>query len=161
MFVRHGAAWSQQAYLKASNTEAADYFGGAVGLWGDTVVVGAWQEDSSAIGVNGDQPNNSADRSGAAYVFTGVGLGPQPNLDIVPACYLIRFNGVPEFSYQLQRSPKVTGLWETIGTVTVPESGFVEYLDSKSPPGQVPPPDGDFGSPRILAFPFGVWISPP
>ena len=105
-------------------------------MWGDTVVVGAWQEDSSAIGVNGDQPNNSADRSGAAYVFTGVGLGPQPNLDIVPACYLIRFNGVPELTYQLQRSPKVTGPWDTIATVTVPESGFVEYLDSKSPPGQ-------------------------
>ena len=111
-------------------------------------------------GVN-STPNESAVYAGAAYVFTGVGLDPQPNLDIIPACYFIRFNGVPGFSYQLQRSPKVTGLWETIGTVTVPESGFVEYLDSKSPPGQVPPPDGDFGSPRILAFPFGVWISPP
>jgi hypothetical protein len=69
VFVRSGGVWSQQAYLKASNTEAGDVFGYKVALSGDTIVVGAAGEDSSATGVNGNQANNSADASGAAYVF--------------------------------------------------------------------------------------------
>ena len=73
VFVRSGATWSQQAYLKASNPDAEDSFGHSVGVSGDTVVVGAWQEDSSAGGVNGDQGDNSVRNSGAAYVFVRSG----------------------------------------------------------------------------------------
>ena len=68
VFVRSGATWRQQAYLKASNTEAFDLFS-SVAISGDTVVVGAYWEDSNATGVNGNQVNNSATDSGAAYVF--------------------------------------------------------------------------------------------
>ena len=39
--MRSGTNWSQQAYLKASNTEAGDDFGSSVAVSGDTVVVGA------------------------------------------------------------------------------------------------------------------------
>jgi hypothetical protein len=70
VFIRSGSAWSQQAYLKASNTGAYDNFGASVAISGDTVVVGAYVESSSATGVNGDQSDNSANYSGAAYVFT-------------------------------------------------------------------------------------------
>ena len=69
VFVRNGTTWSQQAYLKASNTDAGDYFGTSVSVSGDTLVVGAHEEDSNATGVNGYQSNNSAPGSGAAYVF--------------------------------------------------------------------------------------------
>jgi hypothetical protein len=72
VFVRNGTSWSQQAYLKASNTEReryGDWFGMSVSVSGDTVVVGAYTEDSSATGVNGNQLDNSAPDSGAAYVF--------------------------------------------------------------------------------------------
>ncbi|MCG3129013.1 MAG: hypothetical protein CHACPFDD_03909 [Phycisphaerae bacterium] len=69
VFVRSGTAWSQQAYLKASNTGAGDWFGGSVAISGDTIVVGASREDSSATGVNGNQLDDSAPDSGAAYVF--------------------------------------------------------------------------------------------
>ncbi len=71
MFVRTGTAWSQQAYIKASNTEAFDLFGLAVALNadGNTLVVGAPAEDSNATGLNGDQTNNSGPTNGAAYVF--------------------------------------------------------------------------------------------
>ena len=69
VFTRAGAAWTQQAYLKASNTGPVDYFGSAVAISGDTVVVGAFGEDSAARGVNGSQSDNSASASGAAYVF--------------------------------------------------------------------------------------------
>jgi hypothetical protein len=66
---------AQQAYLKASNTEADDRFGSAVAVSGNTVVIGAPGEDSNAAGVNGNQSNNSASGSGAAYVFVGDGSG--------------------------------------------------------------------------------------
>jgi hypothetical protein len=69
VFVRSGGVWSQQAYLKASNTGASDGFGRSVAASGDTVVVGAYLEDCSATGVNGNQADNSAFESGAAYVF--------------------------------------------------------------------------------------------
>lgn len=60
---------AQRAYIKASNTGASDLFGWSVAMSGDTLVVGAQGESSSATGVNGDGGNNSAAQSGAAYVF--------------------------------------------------------------------------------------------
>ena len=70
VFTRSGTTWSQQAYLKASNTDAQDSFGSSVSLSGDTLAVGARFEDSSATGVNGSESNNSESGSGAVYVFT-------------------------------------------------------------------------------------------
>ncbi|HEX8999364.1 MAG TPA: hypothetical protein VGB07_05660, partial [Blastocatellia bacterium] len=70
VFIRSGVTWTQQAYLKASNTGTGDMFGYSVSVSGDTVVVGAWSEDSNATGINGDQTNNLGFDSGAAYVFT-------------------------------------------------------------------------------------------
>ena len=69
VFVRNGSTWTQQTYLKASNTEAGDGFGRRVGVSGDTIVVGALGEDSAATGVNGTETDNSAAGAGAAYVF--------------------------------------------------------------------------------------------
>ncbi len=69
VFVRNGTTWTQQAYLKASNTDAGDWFGHSVAVWGETVLVGALQESSAATGVNGDPFSNAAANSGAAYVF--------------------------------------------------------------------------------------------
>ncbi len=47
VFIRAGAAWSQQAYLKASNSRADDIFGFSVALGadGNTLAVGAAGED--------------------------------------------------------------------------------------------------------------------
>jgi hypothetical protein len=47
VFTRSGTSWSQQAYLKASNTGASDQFGNSVAISGDTIVVGALGEDSN------------------------------------------------------------------------------------------------------------------
>ncbi len=69
VFVRSGGTWAQQAYLKASNAGAGDEFGYSVSISGETIVVGAREEDSSATGIDGDQADNSAAQSGAAYVF--------------------------------------------------------------------------------------------
>jgi len=73
VFTRSGSQWSQQAYLKASNTGAGDEFGNSVAISGDTVVVGARGEASNATGVNGNETDNSAGVAGAAYVFTRSG----------------------------------------------------------------------------------------
>ena len=61
---------SQQAYVKASNTDDVDYFANSVAIYGDTLVVGAYHEDSNAVGVGGDDSNNSVASSGAVYVYT-------------------------------------------------------------------------------------------
>ena len=66
VFVRNGATWSRQAYLKAENAEAGDFFGISVAVNGDTVVVGAFRENGNAAG---DPDDNSAPWAGAAYVF--------------------------------------------------------------------------------------------
>ena len=72
VFFRSGSTWSQQAYLKASNTSELDQFGFSVAVAGDTVVVGAYLEDSSTTGVN-SVSNEAAAASGAAYVFVRSG----------------------------------------------------------------------------------------
>jgi hypothetical protein len=70
-------AWSQQAYLKASNTNAGDRFGSSVALSGDgnSLAVGGTGEASAATGINGNQNDNSAASAGAVYVFTRTAAG--------------------------------------------------------------------------------------
>ena len=67
--MRNGTTWIQQAYIKSSNTGANDYFGYTVALSGDTLAVGAYNEDSAATGVNGHQADNTTGGAGAVYVF--------------------------------------------------------------------------------------------
>jgi hypothetical protein len=137
VFVRSGTNWSQQAYLKASNTDAGDYFAWSVTISGDTVVAGAGDESSGAVGINGNQSDNSALEAGAAYVFSGLGFGPR--LNIVPdrsGGYFIRFNGIPYFTYRLQRAPSLTGPWTRSAPQTAPASGLIEIWDPFPPPSQ-------------------------
>ena len=71
VFARSGAVWNQLAYVKASNTEASDFFGYSVATSGDgsVIAVGAIGEDSAANGVGGSQASNVSVNSGAVYVF--------------------------------------------------------------------------------------------
>ena len=84
VFTRRGATWTQQAYIKASNTGEAgtegnfgdgDQFGFSVSLSddGNTLAVGANAEDSNAKGINGNQNDNSMQSAGAAYIFVRSG----------------------------------------------------------------------------------------
>lgn len=68
---RFDTTWSLEAYVKASNTERLDGFGSSLALRDDILVVGAYDEDSAASGVDGDgADDDGAHRSsGAAYVF--------------------------------------------------------------------------------------------
>ncbi len=85
VFTRTGTAWSQQAYIKASNPGRAadpnnpndwgdgDQFGFSIALSrdGNTLAVGAVSEDSRASGINNlaFQNDDSSNTSGAVYVF--------------------------------------------------------------------------------------------
>ena len=63
--------WSQQAYIKASNPGADDQFGGSLDIDGDTLVIGAFFEDSNSSGIDSTvNDDGNADNSGAVYVFT-------------------------------------------------------------------------------------------
>jgi hypothetical protein len=75
VFVRSGAVWSQQAYVKASNTDEDDLFGYSVALSGDgsTLAAGAIFEDSAAAGVGGDEADDTSAGAGAVYVFARSG----------------------------------------------------------------------------------------
>ncbi len=71
LYARNGGAWLQQAYIKASNTEAFDEFGMALALSSDghTLAVAATGEDSIATGINNHQNNNNAAGGGAVYLY--------------------------------------------------------------------------------------------
>ena len=75
VYVRSGSTWSEQAFLKASNTGPNDWFGARVALSGDgnTAAISATNEDSAAKGINGRQNDESADEAGAVYLFTRAG----------------------------------------------------------------------------------------
>ena len=71
VYTRAGTSWTQRTYVKASNSDAGDEFGSSVALSRDgrTMAVGAHNEDSAAVGINGNEGDNSAADSGAVYVF--------------------------------------------------------------------------------------------
>lgn len=73
VFVREGANWHEQAYLKASNPNSSDQFGRAVAISTNLLVVGAPYEDSKEDEIDGDQLDNSELNTGAAYFFRRTG----------------------------------------------------------------------------------------
>ncbi len=75
LFTRSGSSWSFEAYIKAGNTGNLDRFSTGLSLShdGDTLAVGAREEDSNATGVDGDGNNNLSATSGAVYVYARSG----------------------------------------------------------------------------------------
>ncbi len=74
VFVRTGSTWSEQAKLTAGDAAASDLFGNAVAIDGDTVVVGA-QEDDNGNGTN----------AGAVYVYVRSGTVWSQQVKLVPS----------------------------------------------------------------------------
>ena len=75
VWARNGNTWTEQAFLKASNTNQADLFGVrmAISADGNALAVSAPNEGSNAKGINGNQEDNSAHEAGAVYFFTRSG----------------------------------------------------------------------------------------
>ncbi|CDN87738.1 FG-GAP repeat protein [Hydrogenophaga intermedia] len=115
VFTRSNGNWSQQAYLKGSNTETGDAFGASVALSadGNTLVASAPFEDSNATGIDGDQSNNAAGVSGAVYVFTRSGGGWALQAYVKAS----NTQALDRFGYKIALSPEgntlaVSAIWE-------------------------------------------------
>ncbi len=91
IYRRTGATWSQEAFVKASNTGAGDRFGERVAVSGDVVVVGAGFEDG---------PSDAVSNSGAVYVFrwNGASWGEEAYLRATDASANASFGGAVDIS---------------------------------------------------------------
>ena len=71
LFSNSSGSWAQEAYIKASNTDASDVFGSSVALSSDgsTLAAGATGEGSGVTGINGVQTDNSRQFTGAVYLY--------------------------------------------------------------------------------------------
>ncbi|MEP1385469.1 MAG: cadherin-like beta sandwich domain-containing protein [Paraglaciecola sp.] len=69
VFIDENSTWSQQAFIKSSNSHAGQRFGVAVDVFNDNLLVGAFADNSDSTGINGDSANSNASTSGAAYMF--------------------------------------------------------------------------------------------
>lgn len=119
VFIREGTQWRQTSYIKASNTGTNDFFGYSVALSddGNTLVVGAVGEDSDARGLQGEQGNDNARASGAAYVFRHTAAGWRQQ------AYVKSSNtdsgGVYEFGAALALSGRIDGVGDQGLTLVV------------------------------------------
>ncbi|MBA3469517.1 MAG: FG-GAP repeat protein [Herpetosiphonaceae bacterium] len=107
VFTQSGATWTQQAYLKASNTNVLDGFGESVAVSGATVVVGAPWEQSAATGVGGNQADNSTTWAGAAYVFT---MYPNASDSTTEPVRQSGQSGIIT-TFETPDSPKIISIW--------------------------------------------------
>ncbi len=129
LFRRHQGLWTRHVYLKASNPGANDRFGEAVALSGGTAVIGADGEDSYATGIDGNQFDNTAQQSGAAYVFSVEG----PFVEITSAS-----RSGNSFITEFAGPPGLTG-WKVMGSTDLanftidktPATTLVEFAAGK------------------------------
>lgn len=76
VFMRSGSGWAQEAFIKASDVDAGDSFGGALDFddQGRTLAVSASLEDGSDVGVSGDA-DEALTNAGAAFLFERSSVG--------------------------------------------------------------------------------------
>ena len=87
------------------------------------------------IAVTGSSDGDPGDtRSDYATVVYWENL-PSVSIALIPAGVRIRFAGVPDGSYQVQRAVAVAGPWSTMATRTAPIGGIIEYVDTNPPIG--------------------------
>jgi hypothetical protein len=108
LFLRGGSTWSQNSYLKASNTGSGDMFGQSVALANDWAAIGAPNEDSAAAGTDGDSFNNGAPNAGATYIY-GRFFTPQSTYVWSPTAYLKASNTGP--GDQFGQAVAIGGSW--------------------------------------------------
>ncbi|MDZ7829554.1 MAG: hypothetical protein U5K33_08760 [Halofilum sp. (in: g-proteobacteria)] len=65
-FQLQGSSWTEMDYIKASNTDANDFFGGSITLSddGNVLAVGAGGEASNATGIDGNQDDEQPEPGG-------------------------------------------------------------------------------------------------
>lgn len=138
VFSRAGATWTQQAYLKASNTDGprggevqnrAQLFGGAVAISGNTILVGASGEFSVAT------------NSGAVYVFVRMqnswsqqamlkSPNPQPNRFFGGAVALSGNTAVISERGEVHVFQRTNNQWAFRANLTNPDPSIGDNQDS-------------------------------
>jgi len=72
VYRRSGVNWTQTTFIKALNAQLSDFFGQAIAVSGDTIVVGAPFEDSSSTTITNGPTfswDEGSSNSGAVYVY--------------------------------------------------------------------------------------------
>ena len=115
------AAFGQRAYLKASNAAQGDEFGVAVAMSGDTLVVGAPEEDSDGS----SEADNSESGAGAAYVFVRDAAG-----DWTQQAYLKASN--VEGGDAFGKAVAIDGDWIVVGAPEEDSGGRFAPLDNSA-----------------------------
>jgi PKD repeat protein len=69
VFENRGSEWMQTDVVVATNPDVSDAFGFAVALSENFLVVGAYNEESDVVGLNGIDDNNNTSDAGGAYLF--------------------------------------------------------------------------------------------
>ncbi|MDX1958057.1 MAG: FG-GAP repeat protein [Leptospiraceae bacterium] len=72
VYKRTGTTWAQEAYIKPVNNGSSDFFGYSISISGDTIVVGAYSEDSNQTTITNGTTASADDSngdSGAVYVY--------------------------------------------------------------------------------------------
>ena len=87
VYTRSGVNWAQEAYIKAANNDANDYFGYSVALEDDTLVVGSEREASTQSTITNGTTASADDTgsAGAAYVYKRDGTNWAQEAYIKPA----------------------------------------------------------------------------
>jgi trimeric autotransporter adhesin len=147
VFGRDAGAWAQQAYVKASNTDAGDDFGRSVALsaGGDVLAVGAPGEASGATGVNGNQADDTADDAGAVYVFA------RPTGSWVQVAYAKASN--TEAGDQFGRSVALDAAGTALAVGAFGEDGGSAGVDGDQGDDSA----SEAGAAYLFAFDSGVW----
>jgi hypothetical protein len=124
VFVRTGVSWSQQAKLVASDGANYDWFGEAVAISGDTVMVGSPQDD---VADNYDQ--------GSVYVFTrsGTAWSERTRLSVSVPAADARFGGVVALDGGTALVTSAAGLFALTGS----GSTWTEQQELVAPDGLV------------------------
>ena len=149
VFTRQNNRWTQQAYIKASNTGEGpapgedygdgDQFGFSLTLSKDanTLAVGAVTEDSNAKGINGNQNDNSMMSAGAVYVFArSRGTWAQQ-------AYVKASNAAAGFQFGYSVSLNADGNVMAVGAYD--ENGGSKEVDGPQAPAQTPNPNARGG----------------
>ena len=149
VFVRRGTAWTQQAYIKASNAQGGDRFGFCAGLSGDgnTLAVCGYDEDGSATGINGPQ-NNDAGGSGAAYVFVRRGTVWAQEAYVKPS------NTTPNEAFGSGLALSADG--NTLAVNAADEDSLSRGIDGDQ--SSVPVNEGSAGAVYVYGRTNGVWM---
>jgi len=149
VFTRQNDRWTQQAYIKASNTGEGpapgedygdgDQFGFAMSLSkdGNTLAVGAVSEDSSARGISGSQNDNSMMSAGAVYVFARTGTAWSQQ------AYVKASNPGAAFQFGYSVSLNADGNVMAIGAYD--ENGGSSQVDGPQEPTRTPNPNARGG----------------